>query len=79
MRPEALELWVVAVSFRRALEHSSCEQAFSPEGNQSFGVEILRMKRPEAHRAPNGLTGQLWYAGVGARVMRYASAVSTNK
>ena len=53
MRSKALELWVMAVSFRRALEHSAREQAFSPERDQTLGVEVLRMKCPEAHPAPN--------------------------
>jgi len=43
----------MAVSFRRALEHSAREQAFSPERHQTLGVEVLRMKCPEAHPAPN--------------------------
>ena len=49
MRPKALELWVMAVSPRRAPEHGAREQAFSPERNQTLGVEVLGMKRPETH------------------------------
>jgi hypothetical protein len=49
MRAKTLELRMVAVSLRRASEYRAREQALSPECNQTFGVEVLGMERPEAH------------------------------
>ena len=49
MRAKALELWVMAVSLGGAPEHCAGEQPFSPEGNQTFGVEMPGMERPEPH------------------------------
>jgi hypothetical protein len=50
MRTKALQLWMMAVPLRPTLEHSAGEQALSPERNQTFCVEVLGMKRPEAQR-----------------------------
>lgn len=49
VRPEALKLWMMPVSLGRALEHGAREEALPPECNQSFGVEVLGMQRPETH------------------------------
>jgi len=58
MRPEALELRVMPISFRGALEHGAREQAFAPERNQTSGIEVPGMKRPEAHRGPLAVKSQ---------------------
>jgi len=49
MRAKALKLRVVAVSLGGAPEHCAREQPFSPEGNQTLGVEVPGMECPEAH------------------------------
>jgi hypothetical protein len=49
MRAKALELRVMAISLGGASEYCPREQSFSPEGNQTFGVEVPGMERPETH------------------------------
>lgn len=41
--PEADKLWVIPVPTRPARQHRLRQQALTPYGNQSPGVEILRM------------------------------------
>jgi hypothetical protein len=49
MRPETLELWMMAVSLRCAPEYCTREQGLSPERDQTSGVQVLGMERPQAH------------------------------
>jgi hypothetical protein len=56
MISESLQLRMVAISFRFALEDLLCEQGFSPQGAQSFCVEILGMDAPQ----PHGLSLHRW-------------------
>ncbi len=50
MGPKACELRVVPVAFCFAEQDLLREQRFAPERNQSPGIQIFGMERPESHK-----------------------------
>src|SRR6516162_9872465 len=50
-RPEPGELRVMLVSFGGAAQDFLGQQRLAPKSDQSLGVEIPRMKRPQPHNA----------------------------
>jgi hypothetical protein len=47
---EPQELGMVPVSFRFSFQNLLGQKGFPPKGQKPRGVQILRMKRPQAHR-----------------------------
>jgi hypothetical protein len=48
---KANELWVLRVPACAAAQHRLGEQGLTPQGDQTLGVEVFRMERPQAHRS----------------------------
>ena len=48
---KAFQLWMPCVAARPSGQNGLREQALAPERDQPFGIEVLRMERPEAHGA----------------------------
>lgn len=46
---ESEELRMIRISFCLSFEYMLCEKRFSPEGYESFCIEVLRMERPDSH------------------------------
>src|SRR5579859_4563208 len=46
---ETDELGMMLVALGLPREHGLSEQALAPERDQSFGIQVLRMQRPESH------------------------------
>jgi hypothetical protein len=55
MRLEPEELRMMAIALRLAAQDFLREQRFAPQRDQSFGIEIFWVQRPQAHReiSPN--------------------------
>jgi hypothetical protein len=51
LRTEALELRMVAIAAGFAAQDGAREQRFAPDGDETLGVEIARMQRPEPRRS----------------------------
>ena len=49
MGAEAFELRVIPVSLCGAAEHLLREKRFSPQGDESFRVQVARVEGPETH------------------------------
>src|ERR1043166_9634674 len=49
------ELRMMPVALRRPGENLLCEQILAPGGDEAFGVEVLRVQRPESH-------GEKWFS-----------------
>jgi len=46
---EAIQLWVMSVTARRAVKDLLRKQRLTPDGNQPFRIEMFWMYRPEPH------------------------------
>ncbi len=49
MSPEPLKLGMLLVTLGLVMQHSTRQQAFTPQRYEAFWIEISRMKRPESH------------------------------
>lgn len=49
------QLRMAPISFGVSLEYLQRKQAFSPDRNKPFGVQVLRMQRPQPHCPPFSL------------------------
>lgn len=47
--PKTLELGMMAVSARSALEDTLREDAFAPHSDEPLRIKVFRMKRPQSH------------------------------
>ena len=59
MSTKSLQLRMVLVPARLASKYGPCQQGFTPKRDQALGIQIARMKGPEAHRQADVRSGDL--------------------
>jgi len=59
MSTKSLQLRMVLIPARLASKYGPCQQGFTPKRDQALGIQIARMKGPEAHRQADVRSGDL--------------------